>query len=263
MTKSRCVVSAFIAWHLVSIGLSSLPAASWLERADQPAGAFPLVTRTADVTSAGIATAAAALRRTAMWALGKPVRGYVSLTGLSQHWAMFWNPPQFDRYWRVRYYLETPGGRPWTATELVGPAHREDRVRLFQSYRDSYRDKAFEIALDEFFKRREPGLIAPGTRAQELPDDLAPIARFFARRFASGLADGERIVRTEVWVGTVANKAVGGPVNAAAVLQRRVVLLSYAEGPVEERLAVRPYPPYHAVEKEGDIAWLLEYYEQP
>ena len=263
MTKSRWVVSAFIAWHLVSIGLSSLPTASWLERADQPAGPFPRVARSADVISGGVATSAAALRQTAMWGLGKPVRSYVTLTGLGQHWSMFWNPPQYDRYWRARYYVERPGGRPWTATELIGPAHREDRVRLFKSYRDSYRDKAFEIALEEFFKRRKPGAIAPGTRPQELPDDLAPIARFFGRRFASGLTEAERIVRTELWVGTVGNKPIGQPVNGAAVLQRRAALLGYAEGPVEERLAVRPYPPYHGVDREGDIDWVLEYYEQP
>jgi hypothetical protein len=263
MTKSRWIVSAFIAWHLVSIGLSSLPTASWLERAGRPAGPFSLVTRSADVASAGIATSTEALRRTATRAIGKPVAGYVALTGLGQHWGMFWDPPRQDRYWRARYYVEKPGGRPWTATELIGPAHREDRVRLFQSYRDSYRDKAFEIAFDEFIKRRKPGVVAPGTRPQDLPDDLAPIARFFARRFGSGLNDGERVVRTELWVGTVGNKAIGEPANETAALQRRATLLGYAEGPLEERLAIRPYPPYHGVEREGGIDWVLEYYEQP
>ena len=176
---------------------------------------------------------------------------------------MFWDPPRFDRYWRARYYIEQPGGRAWMATELIGPAHREDQVRLFQSYRDSYSDKAFEIAFDEFVKRRNPALIAPGTRFQDLPDDLAPIARFFGRRFASRLTGGERIVRTEIWVGTAGNKPFGDPVDATALLERRATLLGYTEGPVEERLAVRPYPPYHGVEREGDIDWLLEYYEQP
>ena len=252
MTKSRWVVSAFIAWHLVSIGVSSLPTASRLERADQPVGPFPRVTRAADVISAGITTAAATLQRTSMWVMGQPVAWYVSLTGLSQTWAMFWNPPQYDRYWRARYYVEKPGGRPWMATELIGPAHREDRVRLFQSYRDSYRDKAFEMAFDQFIKRRKPVVIAPATRPQELPDDIAPIARFFARRFASGLTAGEHIVRTELWIGTVPNKPIGEPVNGTEALQRRAALLGYSEGPVEERLAVRPYPPYHGVEGEGD-----------
>ena len=69
MTMSRWVVSAFIAWHLVSIGVSSLPTGSRLERAAQPSGPFPLVTRAADVISAGITTAAATLQRTSMWAM--------------------------------------------------------------------------------------------------------------------------------------------------------------------------------------------------
>src|ERR1041384_403871 len=96
---------------------------------------------------------------------------------------MFSNPPHIDRYLRTRYYIETPQGRRWTVTELVMPAHREDRIRLLQSYRDSYQDKAMEIALVGFQRARKPSLIAPATKSAELPDDLAPIGRYFARRF--------------------------------------------------------------------------------
>ena len=261
MSRTRWVVSAFIVWHLMSIAIASLPTVAWVAR-DKPPTLLPGPTWVADQLSWGISKAVAGVRGAAAWAIGTPTGRYVDITGLGQYWAMFSNPPHYDRYWRVRYYIESPGARTWMATELIGPSHREDQIRMFQSYRDSYRDKAFEIAFDGFVKRRKPAAIAPGTLTTELPDDLAPIARFFARRFAASLSAGERIVRTEIWIGTVGNKPMGEPVNASVATERHAALLGYTEGPVEERLSVRPYPPYNGVEEEGDIRWLMEYYEQ-
>jgi hypothetical protein len=225
MTLQRKVVSAFIVWHLAAIAL------------------------------AGLAPTAA---------LRSPLRTYIAMTGLAQQWAMFSNPPRSDTYWRVRHYIQPPSGRLWTATELIGPAHREDRVRLARSFRDSFQDKALELALEGFFNRRTPSLVAPGTRPQELPDDLAPIGRYFARRFARArsMEPDERIIRTEVWVATVDNKAFGSPVDRPGLLDRRAALLEYGDGPVEDRLRVRPYPPYHGVEEEAGIRWVLEYFEE-
>ena len=260
MTRTRWILSAFIVWHLTSITISSLPTAPWVARVGSPS-LFPALARTADQLAGGITPVVAAVRRGASWAVGRPVGWYIAITGLGQYWAMFSNPPRYDRYWRVRYYIQSSSSRTWMATELIGPSHREDRIRLFQSYRDSYRDKAFEIAFEGFVKRRKPGVVAPGTLTEELPDDLAPIARLFARRFAATLPEGERIIRTEIWVGTVGNKPIGEPVNASVAIERRAALLGYMEGPVEERLVVRPYPPYNGVEEEGDIRWLMEYYE--
>ncbi len=219
MTTPRWLMSAFIAWHLASITFTALPTGRWVARVEPPVDAdtAPLqapdrpstVTRAIDALSRGVAVPVGALRSGVERVLGRPIGWYVALTGLAQNWAMFSNPPQYDRYWRVRYYVEAQGGRPWTATELIGPSHREDRVRLVQSYRDSYRDKAFEIAFDGFVKRRRPSAIEPGARPEDLPDDLAPIGRYFARHFAARLQDGERITRTEVWVGTCRQQETG------------------------------------------------------
>ena len=230
MTFQRKAVSAFIVWHLTAITVASLPA----PRAQLPA------------------------------LLGSPVRTYISMTSLAQQWAMFSDPPRVDTYWRVRHYIQPANGRLWTATELVGPAHREDRVRLARSFRDSFQDKALELAYEGFLKRRRLSALAPGARPRDLPDDLAPIGRWFARRFARKrpLEAEERIVRTEVWVGTADNKAFGGPIDWQALVNRRVALLEYADGPVEDRLRVPPYPPYHGVEEEAGIRWMLEYFEE-
>ena len=260
MSRARWIVSTFIAWHLLSIVISSLPSDAWIDRTEPPT-LFPSLARTADALGAALSPMVAAVRRASTWAVGNPAAWYIEMTGMGQNWAMFSEPPKDDRYWRVRYYVEPTAGRSWTATELIGPSHREDRIRLLQSYRDSYRDKAFEIAFAAFVKRRKPSAIRPDTRPDELPDDLAPIGRFFARRFAATLPPGERIVRTEIWVGIVGNKPPGRPMDASGDAERRAALLGYTEGPVEDRLMVRPIPPYHGVEQEGDIRWLLEYYE--
>jgi hypothetical protein len=193
---------------------------------------------------------------------------YISLTGLGQRWSMFWSPPTVDQYLRVRYYIGSDGSRGstdgpvWMATELVLPAHREDQIRTFQSFRDSYRDKAMAIALDDFYQHRPRELVRPDTTSGELPDDLAPIARYFARQFERNhLQPPERIVRTEVWYGSVSNPDRGSSLDSRVYEERRETVRSYHEAPVENHLNVPPYPPYHAGEQESDISWLLEYFE--
>ena len=150
------------------------------------------------------------------------------------------------------------------ASELVMPAHREDRVRLWQSYRDSYQDKAMEIALIGFQRRRKANTIAPGTKSTELPDDFAPVARYFARRFEQRVLTeaGDKVVRIEVWVGNADADKFGEAVDTKRLARRLEVLQSYYEGPVERRFNVPPYPPYHAGETEADIQWILEYFEE-
>jgi hypothetical protein len=265
----RHLVTAFVVWHLCAIVIGAVPPPNQLSHfppRDQPHTLGPLFDR----ATAGFDLLARALMvvpRAIGWA-AQPIRPavswYLSLSGVGQSWAMFSNPPTYDQYVRTRYYVQPPEGRQWMATELVMPANREDRVRLLQSYRDSYRDKAFALALDAFFRRRKPALVAPGTTSAQLPDDLAPIARFFARRFERRLeGSGERIVRIEVWVGNVATPGLGLPADRAALVERSAALQAYYDGPIEQRINVPPYPPYHGGEREADIGWVLEYYEEP
>jgi hypothetical protein len=203
-----------------------------------------------------------------IWSLTRPFRApvdfYINIAGLSQTWSMFGNPPRWDQYVRVRYYVRPESGREWMATQLVFPAHREDQMRLFQSFRDSYLDKAIAVAMDEFHNSRKSELIRPDTTPAELPDSLAPIGRYYARQFARRLeGTGQRIVRIEVWEGRVENPSLGAVVDPSVLAARRAALQAYYEGVVEHRLNVPPYPPYHGGEREADIEWLLEYYEEP
>jgi len=257
----------FIVWHLTAAAVASLPPALPVVRTAGSQASGPAAFRTlaaAFDTAGGLVSRAAGIaQRASSRFLGKPVDAYLTLTGQGQRWAMFSNVPPFDRYWRVRYYVQPAGGPPWTATELIGPAHPEDRIRLIRSFRDSFQDKALELATLGFNRNRRPEAIRPDAQPSDLPGDLAPIARFFAHRFASARLRGpdERIARTEVWIGSVDNTPPGQPPDETALITRRAVLGAYEGGPVEDHTRVRTYPPYHGVEEEAGIKWVLEYFE--
>ena len=268
MTR-RVVLVVFVVCHLVAITLGALPPQDQLSNFPERTTPSPLGVWGDSVTS-GFDTLARALIQIpkALWWVSTPIqplaRWYRRVTSLGQSWAMFSDPPHVDRYMRTRYYIHPRQGRQWMATELVMPAHREDRVRLLQSYRDSHQDKAMEIALMGFERRRKDSAIAPGTRPEELPDDLAPIGRYFARRFERGAlaGSGDRIVRIEVWRGIAETHNFGEAVDTKKLSHRHEALEVYYEGPVERRLNVPPFPPYHGGEVEADIQWILEYYEE-
>jgi hypothetical protein len=272
--RSEWLVSGFIVWHAFAIALTALPDRVWVDRpkptpeeaASSPVVPEPIatITRAADTVLRPVSAVVWQVRRVSRAVLGRPVAWYIQITGHAQNWAMFANPPTYDRYWRVRYYVQPAAGRPWSATELVLPAHREDRIRVFQGYFDSYTDKAFEIAYTDFMRRRKPNTLRPDSKPSDLPDDLKPILRFFTRRFAARLRPGaERVVRSELWYGVAANRPPFAPVQPLAQLERQATLLTYAEGPIEDRLRVRQYAPYRGREEEADIGWVLECYEEP
>jgi hypothetical protein len=221
-----------------------------------------VVTAAADAVAAALVPVPHFLGR-AVRPLRPPFDVYIRMTGQLQTWAMFANPPRVDEYLRVRYYVRQKEGRLWMATQLLSPSHREDQVRLVQSFRDSYLDKAFAVALAEFRAHRQPALVRSNTRPEELPDDLAPIARYYTRVFAQRLRlPADRVVRTEVWAGSAANTPPGRQPDEQFLRLRRDVLRGYYEGPVERGLNVTTYPPYHGLEREADIDWLLEYFEE-
>jgi hypothetical protein len=249
----RHLVFAFVAWHLTAIVLGALPKPGELSN-------FPQRTTPGRLGPAfdGITTAVDGVTKVifvvprAFWWLTTPIHSlaarYRALAGAGQSWAMFSNPPQYSEYLRTRYYVKPTRGRVYTVTELVSPALREDQIRLVRSYRASYEDKAVAIATAGFYRRRKPALIQPGTRSEQLPDDLVPIGRYFARKYSARVLDGtgDRIMRTEVWAGRAPMSPLGAPRNAAVLAARAEALQAYYDGPVEERLNVRPYPPYHA-----------------
>jgi hypothetical protein len=270
---SRLRVFLLIAGHLTALVIGSIPPPSQLSNPAHPEarGVEPISAWLTPRLDA-VAVVAARIHLT-LWNVTAPLRPivsrYLSATGLDQQWGMFWNPSLTDQYVRVRYYVGsgTPGtGSPrvkWLATELVSPAHREDHLRLLHSFHDSYSDKAMEIAMGTFHRKRGQRLVRPDTTSGELPDSLAPMARYFSRRFARARLGGDdRVVRVEVWSGSAPNPAFGSDTSRAAIAERQARLGGYYDGPVERHLGSMAYPPYHAEEDEADIQWVLEYFEE-
>ena len=142
------------------------------------------------------------------------------------------------------------------------PAIHDGDVRLLSAFPGSSWDKAFETSVVQLWMRREDRATRPDTRPEELPDDLQPILRYHVRRFAeTHLVPGEHVARAEFWYGKASNPSPGSTEPAGTPADRMEILRRYFDGPVEVRVANPVIPPYHAVDHEGDIFWVLEYYE--
>jgi len=268
MSPVRWALSLFFVWHVTAIGLGSLESPGVVLPVGSPR--HPENDRLAAALTPRLDRFAAVVQRLPRLILRvarplQPFYGrYLQITGVSQSWKMFSNPPEVHQYLRVRYYIG-PMDDPepvWTATELVLPTQREDQVRLLSAYWASSRDKAFTSALQRFHQNRDNRLLKPDTRSTELPDDLAPVARYFARRFQRvALRKDERILRSEVWYGIAPMPGPGMEIDRLRADARLEILREYYQGPVENHLGRPDYPPYHAVQEEADITWFLEYFE--
>jgi hypothetical protein len=272
MSAKHWMLSVFVVWHLTATTLGSLASPGAVRPVDPPRHPdHDVVAGTLTPALDSIAAAAAPMPDAVLRGAG-PLRRladlYLQTIGVSQSWKMFSNPPEVDWYLRARYFVGRspdeggPGEPLWTATELILPAHREDRMRLVTSYWDSFRDKAVTSALQRFHSKRHDGLLKPDTKSSELPDDLAPIGRYFARRFQrEALKADERILRTEIWYGVAPMPPPGGTLDRSETEARARVLWNYYEGPVERRFGRPVYPLYHILQWEADIRWYLEYFE--
>jgi hypothetical protein len=271
MSAKRFVLSLFFTWHIVAIGLGSLASPGAVgtvgpPRHPQNDALAAFVTPRLDTFAAAVAPLAKAYDHTPL-IVRQLSANYLELVGVSQSWKMFSNPPMVHQYLRVRYYVGSAGAndhaRPsWTATELVLPAHREDQVRIVRGYWDAFRDKAMTSALARFHAARPTTLIRPDTKSAELPDHLAPIVRYFRRRFEeTALRPDERVLRAEIWYGTAPMPPAGDRDEPGRLETRYSALQGYFEGPVENHFGRPEFPPYHAGQREADINWVLEYFE--
>ena len=267
MSASRWALSLFLICHLTSIVLASLPPVVRPNAVGPPRHptddsiakvVTPVVDRGARVAASFTASLSMAIRP-----LRRLTALYIRATGIGQTWNMFSRPFTENRYARLRYYVapsyasKVQGVRPmWMATELVFPALRADeRMHLLRAYRAFARDKAFLSSI-EASPRRASSL-------SELPSDLVPVVRYFANRYRQDyLAPGERIVRTEVWLGTSPIRSRGSRGDPLSNDARRLALTDSYTGPVEQTVRLEDYPPTHAVEMQEDLTWRLEFFEE-
>jgi hypothetical protein len=267
MFNYRRAVSVFIAWHIVAMCIGAIPSPIV-----DPLPALPLSRHVSDdrMASSLAPVLDAAVERfiripAFLIRALRPVRPAVDLylysLHLEQRWSMFANPPQVDQYLRLRYFVSSTDGRQtWSATELVLPASNENHVRLVRSYFDSARDKALAIAYDDFTRNVNSAIDRTGTRPDPLPEDLAPIERYFARRFERERVEpGTRVTRIETWYGEVLNPSRGHTIPDATVSDRKKVLDKYYEGPIRSTGVLGQS--LWATEREADIAWKLLFVE--
>ncbi len=266
MPASRWALSLFLVCHLISITLSSLPPAASLDTIgsarhpiDDPIARVvtPILDRGARIASRLSVT---------LLSMTRPIQpltaAYVKATGLRQNWNMFSRPWTENRYARLRYYVASPqisktqDARPvWMATEMVFPELRqEDRFHVVRSYRAFAWDKAFMTAMEGSSRRLIPA---------KVPSDLVPFIRYFANRYRRRyLATGERIVRTEVWLGTSPVRPRGSGMDSEAQAARQLALIESYGGPIEEAVELGVSSPVHSTEMQQDIVWRLEFVEE-
>jgi hypothetical protein len=264
MSPFRWALSGFLVWHLLALFVRALPPPDLYpvtDLAPRPAAEGTPVTPLLDTLARGLRPVALGLARITR-PVSRPANVYLNTIGFAQQWRMFSRPPTNDQYVRLQYYVGKTQPE-WAATELVVPASPEYQARLVRSYLDSTRDKAIMVALENFQRLREPLKLRPDMRPSELPDYVAPVLRYFANRFArQRLLPGEKILRAELWYGVAPMTLAGKPNDDLLRQRRKAVIEKYYDGPVEMRGVIPSYPQYHTVEREGDILWLLDYFEE-
>ena len=106
MSAKHWALSAFFVWHVTSIALGALASPGTMlpvEAATYPPNDALAATITPylDPVAAALEDVPAAIIE-ATWPLPGLTAVYRSLTGVSQSWKMFANPPQVHQYLRVR-----------------------------------------------------------------------------------------------------------------------------------------------------------------
>lgn len=250
---SRRLLILLLAAHVVAISLAAIPNPQEL-----PAiGRSPI--RADDALAARLAPPADAAAEAVvewsrrLWRLTGPLRvltsPYVNLTAQHQRWHMFSGPLTVNEYVRARYFVAGDGpavGASWVATEVIFPSHPTNWWHVFESFRNSFRDKAIMTALTDF---RSHFPIAPETGIP--PDDLAPVATYFAATFARRLPPGERVIRTEIWYG---REPLSPPGDYPSDLSRPPDAAL-----TEQHIDIPAFAPPFGREREGPISWVMFY----
>ena len=164
----------------------------------------------------------------------------------------------------LRFLVAGAGsGTGRSETILIFPAGRDDEVRLVRGYRDSAFDKAILVATGDFFSHVANRRLPPGVQSDALPDDFVPVTRYYATRFReSRLIPPERLAGVEVWWGTAPIPPPGEQLTPAGRDARLAALRRYYSGPVDGVWTAANRPDFHAVQREADITWVLQYSER-
>lgn len=259
MPRYQWIISLFVVWHLVSLGVSSIASPADLDRYQTDAGlTYDGVSRRLRPTTDVAASVLNPVSR-ALWWASTPARfltaPYSQAVSLRQRWRMFVRPTRHLTYLRLRYYWQNPDdsvpGQTLTTDELVFPRDREDKVRLVASYRNRFHNKAVSNALAEFLDDRRNGLAAYSRH-------LKPLSGHFRDRFERGhLASNASVFRAELWYGVVPIPPPGQRVPVATATRHREAVASYYGQIAPRAVPGNSYPARESVERQVDITWSL------
>ena len=263
MARSAWVVVVLSAWHIAAISIASIPLASDMEPPAAQSIPTQWISRQVgpvldDVQGAWLG----------VLQVGEPVlapvrrvaRAYSRAIRLEQRWNMFSEPPAMDQYAHMRYYVTSGTGDVMRVDrELIFPAaRRDDRFRFFNvSY---YEEKALRNARQGYLRRLRT--LEDVTRIAQLPRDLVPVVRYYAKRYRlRNLTDTETIARAEIWLGNAPVPPPGTP-ESEEVLARTSALAQYYDD-ARPTWAARSHYPVGYAEREADITWTLVFVEEP
>jgi hypothetical protein len=185
---------------------------------------------------------------------------YLLATRQFELWNMFSRPGRNDDYICLRYYVTSEGSSLLRVhRELIYPAHPEGQMRLFQSYSDSFRDKAIALALESYANVlvRERKRTSEAEALERAQQKLVPVIGAFARRFNErNLGQGERLIRADLWKGSAATGPPGHVTEPGTLAARRAILEAY-DAETDLSLLSNKLPDVGARLREVDIDWTL------
>lgn len=246
---------AFAAWHVFAITVGALPPAC----APGQDGSDEADAESSEAIVATVGAPAMALRTcralvTGMRPVLRPVERvtgrYLRAVGLRQQWDMFSRPPRRNDFVQLRYYVQ--GEDLWRSMrmerESIYPASA-DGLRLPAGR--YFEEKTIRNARQRMLRHiRDTRVIR--TRA-DLPNDLQPLLRYYARRYRARLAGDRRLVRTEIWLGAA---PIGGPGSRAGLGAAPMAGVMSAGG-TSDVVEATSGAPVGTREHEGDLRWTL------
>jgi hypothetical protein len=172
---------------------------------------------------------------------------------------MFAAPRVADQYVRLDHLVvDRASGRRTIVSELVLPAHPDDRMRL----RHDFRDKAIINALDAYLVRTVSGDRRSGSAPGAASNDLGPVVRYFRNQLRDRSPRGEQtIARTELWYGRAPIPPPGQSLPDDTRNAREQALTAYAAGRAARDASALEQHALGVEQREADIIWTLEYIE--
>jgi hypothetical protein len=192
--------------------------------------------------------------------VARPIRPaadlYVSLTKLSQRWAMFSSLRHSNLHARITFVLDD-GSRAETRFALVRrqvfPVRQGGAGWLWSAFASSYWTKAIERAITAYRSH----LATPGgsLALEERHAHFAKLLPLLSERYEDQWRTAGTLVRAEMWVAAIPMTRPGQQTNALGRAHRQHVITRYSEGWPDIGRPWSDAPLLGTRQTDGDIEW--------